>query len=209
MKIKVVKQRRKTISLKIVDSNNAELKVPISLPEKEINNFVESKRSWIEKQSKRFAENECFANSFDLEGKLYINGEFYADANSVIIGYDSLSEKAKKNAVRNFYKSQFWNLQQTTKDVSEKFGLSYDKLLPTTSVKVWGSYNSKRVMKLNWKLVILPKELVYYVVCHELAHSVHFNHSTYFWNEVERMCPNCKSLRKKLNEFGFLLTRDF
>lgn len=209
MKIVVVKERRKTISLKIENSESAVLKVPASLSQKEIDKFVEGKRKWIEKNVSKMRANEEFASSFDLKHNLYIDGKMYASANSVVIGFDKLTENGKKNAVRRFYKSNFYIIEQMAAECSERFGLSYDKIMPTTSVKVWGSYSSKRVMKLNWKLVVVPKELAFYVICHELSHSKHFNHSPKFWKEVELMCPNYKILRKKLNEYGFLLKSDF
>ncbi len=209
MKIAVVKERRKTISLKIEDSQSAVLKVPKQISQKEIDKFLESKRKWIEKSVLKMMENEKFASSFDLKENLYIDGKLYASVNSVVIGFDKLTENGKKNAVRKFYKSNFHIIEKMAAECSEKFGLTYDKILPTTSVKVWGSYSSKRVMKLNWKLVVVPRELMYYVICHELSHSKHFNHSPKFWREVENMCPNYKILRKMLNEYGFLLKSDF
>ena len=208
MKIVVVKEKRKTISLKIENSSSAILKVPKQLSQKEIDKFLESKKRWIEKNVSKMTVNEEFASSFDLKNNLYIDGKLYAAANTVVLGFDRLSETGKKTAVRKFYKSQFVVLENLAKECSERFGLYYDSIMPTTSVKVWGSYSSKRVMKLNWKLVIVPRELAFYVICHELSHSRHFNHSPRFWNEVERMCPNYKILRKRLNEYGFLLKSD-
>ena len=41
-------------------------------------------------------------------------------------------------------------------------------------------------------------ELVDYVVCHELAHLRHMNHSAAFWAEVGRQCPGYRGLRERL-----------
>lgn len=209
MKIVVVKEKRKTICLKIENSQSAVLKVPKTLSQKEIDKFLEEKRKWIEKSVEKMKENENFASSFDLKNNLYIDGKFYANASSVVIGFDKLTENGKRNAIRKFYKSNFYVIEKMAEECCVKFDLHYDKLMPTTSVKVWGSYNTKKVMKLNWKLVLVPKELVYYVICHELSHSKHFNHSPKFWKEVENMCPDYKILKKKLSEYGFLLKNDF
>jgi predicted metal-dependent hydrolase len=62
----------------------------------------------------------------------------------------------------------------------------------------WGSCNSRREVRLSWRLVKAPPALIDYVVCHELAHLRHMNHSREFWAEVGRMCPDYKRLRDEL-----------
>jgi predicted metal-dependent hydrolase len=62
----------------------------------------------------------------------------------------------------------------------------------------WGSCNSRREVRLSWRLVKAPPPLIDYVVCHELAHLRHMNHSREFWAEVGRLCPDYKRLRDEL-----------
>lgn len=66
----------------------------------------------------------------------------------------------------------------------------------------WGSCNSKRQVRLNWRLVQAPQEVVDYVVVHELAHLVEMNHSKRFWQIVERHFPDHLAAREHLNERG-------
>jgi predicted metal-dependent hydrolase len=44
-----------------------------------------------------------------------------------------------------------------------------------------------------------PQRLVDYVICHELAHLRHMNHSRAFWGEVARQCPGYERLRDELH----------
>ena len=44
----------------------------------------------------------------------------------------------------------------------------------------WGSCNARGEIRLNWRLVQLPPTLAEYVVAHEVAHLVHFDHSARF-----------------------------
>jgi len=62
----------------------------------------------------------------------------------------------------------------------------------------WGSCNTRREVRLAWRLVKARPALIDYVVCHELAHLRHMNHSRAFWAEVERQCPAYRELRAEL-----------
>ncbi len=54
----------------------------------------------------------------------------------------------------------------------------------------WGSCSRRGGLSFNWRLVMVPAEVLDYVVLHELAHIVHPNHSTDFWMLVHRHCPS-------------------
>ncbi|MBM3394876.1 MAG: M48 family metallopeptidase [Betaproteobacteria bacterium] len=63
----------------------------------------------------------------------------------------------------------------------------------------WGSCNSKREIRLNWRLLQAPNPLIDYVVAHEVAHIIEMNHSARFWNLVESLCPGHDSARVQLD----------
>ena len=56
-------------------------------------------------------------------------------------------------------------------------------------------------LNFNNRLLFVPKELVDYVVVHELAHRKEMNHSNAFWNVVEKYMPDYEERRKKLREY--------
>ena len=66
----------------------------------------------------------------------------------------------------------------------------------------WGSCSSAGNLNFNWKLVLMPPELLDYVVVHELAHRKEMNHSPRFWAIVERELPDYCNRREKLKILG-------
>lgn len=63
----------------------------------------------------------------------------------------------------------------------------------------WGYCQyQKHTICLAKKLMWVPEEHVRYIIIHELCHFVHQNHSTAFWNEVKKYCPNYKKLDRDL-----------
>ena len=54
---------------------------------------------------------------------------------------------------------------------------------------------------LNRRLIFLPPALIDYVICHELAHFHHANHSAAFWQALSLVMPDCKARRKALNDY--------
>jgi hypothetical protein len=66
----------------------------------------------------------------------------------------------------------------------------------------WGSCSRLSGIRLNWRLIHLPLELVDYVVAHELAHLEEMNHSPRFWAVVASLYPAWKTARAELKALG-------
>ncbi len=64
----------------------------------------------------------------------------------------------------------------------------------------WGSCSTKGNLNFNYRLVLIPRELVDYVIVHELCHLLEFNHGEHFWAHVERMLPDYTLRKVALNE---------
>jgi len=67
---------------------------------------------------------------------------------------------------------------------------------------LWGSCNSRGIIRLNWRLIQKPLDLVDYVVVHELSHLIEMNHSKAFWQTVGSVYPGYAVARKKLRGIG-------
>lgn len=67
---------------------------------------------------------------------------------------------------------------------------------------LWGSCNRKRNLRFDWKLAMLPAEVIDYIIVHELTHLKKMNHSAGFWAEIERVMPEYQECRNWLNKHG-------
>jgi predicted metal-dependent hydrolase len=76
-------------------------------------------------------------------------------------------------------------------------------ILKTRNQKArWGSCSRRGSINLNWRLILLPPELLDYVVVHELCHLEQPDHSAKFWSLVGQIMPDYKQLRKKLRTYS-------
>ena len=64
----------------------------------------------------------------------------------------------------------------------------------------WGSCNSDGNIMLNWRLIHFDRDIIDYVIAHELAHLKEMNHSREFWREVGRILPGFEAARNALRQ---------
>lgn len=64
----------------------------------------------------------------------------------------------------------------------------------------WGSCSNRGNINISIRLLLAPKDVVEYVLIHELAHLQHQNHGPKFWKKVEQACPNYKAHEAWLKE---------
>lgn len=77
-------------------------------------------------------------------------------------------------------------------------GLDYTRVSVRRQRTRWGSCSAHGAISLNAALLFLPAHLTYYVLVHELCHTVHLNHSQRFWRLVERHCAEYRSAEREL-----------
>ena len=59
----------------------------------------------------------------------------------------------------------------------------------------WGSCSAKGALSFSWRLVLMPEDVVDYVVAHEVAHLMEMNHGPRFWRLVRTLVPDCGPAR--------------
>lgn len=65
---------------------------------------------------------------------------------------------------------------------------------------LWGSCGKDRIINLNWKLIRFPKQILEYVVLHEICHLKYRNHSRAFWQLLASFMPEYEKFKRWLEE---------
>lgn len=108
--------------------------------------------------------------------------------------------------IRHFYKRESVQfLSDRLKFWSQQMGLQPSQVKFREQRTRWGSCSSKKIINLNWRLIVFAQEIIDYVIVHELAHLQHMDHSQRFWSLVEAHIPEYKSIMKTLKESQYLV----
>jgi hypothetical protein len=169
-----------------------------------LENLLKEKESWIRKSLLKLQKNRT--KPLNLEDEVLLFGEYYSiDANEVQELKQKLSKVESGDSIKvlkcydEFYKAKAKeHLSEVLQRYAQLMNLEFSELKFRKMKSRWGSCSSKRVITLNSELMKVKKELIEYVVVHELAHLVHMNHSKLFHTLVDEYIPNSKAKRKEL-----------
>lgn len=170
MEYTLIRSKRKTLALQVKADGTVVIRAPQRLSLKRIETFVSEHESWIEKTRKKVQH--------AVTGKPPVTDEMRR------IGI----EKAKKV------------IPQKVAYFAGRMGVIYGRITIREQKTRWGSCSSAGNLNFNWKLMLLPEDLLDYVVVHELAHRREMNHSADFWAVVEAEMPDYKERRKRLKQ---------
>ncbi|MBN2861569.1 MAG: M48 family metallopeptidase [Bacteroidales bacterium] len=218
---KIIFSRRRSISIILSPGKEITVRAPYRTSLKTIDRFVQEKAKWIEANLKKYSETENLNR-----GQRYLDGELHLFSGRKYVlkitesdrPFVRLHENILETGVTHVNDSgkirsmlELWYLQKAReilplklKDTLAKFphhAFSPSGLVVRRLKSRWGSCTSKRKITLNSELIKLDPALVEYVIIHELCHLKHHNHGKDFYNLLEELVPDYKSLRKELRKF--------
>lgn len=80
-------------------------------------------------------------------------------------------------------------------------GVKYPQVKFRKMVSQWENcYPKKGILTFNTNLMYADRECIEYVVYHEFTHFLQANHSSKFYDELEKVCPKWKECRNRLKE---------
>ncbi|MFC1917977.1 M48 family metallopeptidase [Chloroflexota bacterium] len=169
-------RRAKRVIISVRTSKNARVAVPMRTPFKKALEFVYFKKEWIQRHSVEIEQNEKLKRA----------------STDRLLSIDKT--EARKRLTDKLY------------HLAKEHGFTCNNVTIREQRTRWGSCSQKNNISLNLKLVLLPEELIDYVMLHELVHTRIHNHGRKFWAELDRYTGNGKAMAKRLrmNDFRIL-----
>ncbi|MCI6553330.1 MAG: M48 family metallopeptidase [Lachnospiraceae bacterium] len=175
MDIEIRRSGRRTVALEVTSDARVIVRAPYGLPEAELKRFIKEKSPWIEKALERIRQRK-------EEG--------------------SSREKLSMEDLHRLADQALAVIPAKAARYAQQVGVSYGRITIRNQRSRWGSCSSKGNLNFNCLLMLMPEEVLDYVIVHELCHRKEMNHSERFWREVERVLPDYRERRKWLKEHG-------
>ena len=204
-----------------VDSDGLTVNAPLSIPVSRIEKMVADSQSWVLKKLEVWRERQVpeqrwndganvpwFGGALTLRVAQGPRAIEHGDGELRVRLATPDSESVKREVIAWYRRAALAHLAHRAFVIARLGGIAPPRVMISSAMGRWGSCNSKREVRLSWRLIKAAPELIDYVVAHELAHLVHMNHSKAFWVEVGRLCPDYRRLRDEL-EAGDHLHRSF
>ena len=116
---------------------------------------------------------------------------------------DTGGTKAARKSFESYYsKKGLKRIEDRLKYYSQKVGVT------SSSIKVkdlgfrWASCSKANVLSFHWKCMMAPPKIIDYIVVHELCHIHQRNHSSAYWNEVDKVMPDYRERKQWLRTNG-------
>ena len=176
MLITVKRSSRKTLGREVRENGEIFARIPEKLSDRSLKSFIEKERDWIIKKSELV--------KWEREHRQTTNATPVQELTSEEI--ENISQKIVDRV--RFYQ--------------KKMGVTVGRVAIRNQKTRWGSCSSAGNLNFNWRLVLMPPEILDYVVVHELCHRKEMNHSRAFYNVVASVLPDYKVQEKWLKENG-------
>lgn len=215
MDFKVIRSKRKTLALQVNNDATLTVRIPYGVSLRYAERFIESKKSWIEKKQAQFRtiadrhkpKQFITGEEFLFTGKRYPLEVVPGNTAKIAItaeGKLRITQKcleAPKHYIEWFYKQYSKRyLTIRTKEIADMFGYKYRSVKITSAKTRWGSCSVRGSINFSWRLVMMPKEMVDYVIVHELVHLEIRDHSARFYAKMSELMPDHKRREKWLKE---------
>lgn len=170
------------------------------LSQSQIENIIKKNSKSLINLKKRTPKSDLKSNELYYLGEKYVIeydgvSKAYIDGGKIISKDINELQKFLSNQCVVVFNNRLERLKAQFKDLPE-FRLRIRHM--TTR---WGVCNMKSMtVTLNSELIKKDVSLIDYVIIHELCHFKHMNHSSEFWQEVEKYYPYHKMARKLLRE---------
>jgi predicted metal-dependent hydrolase len=202
-------RRRRRVALVVTDQGELVVYAPMSASQKVLEGFIEKNRAWIlQKQEER---RRAWAQI--KPGQVYYQGQAFPLRlvpespepvrlleNACHLAGDP--EEVWPRLLAWYLKEAEFLLVHRVKEFASRMNLTPPPVEVRDWRRRWGECRPGQSLRFNWRLVLLPPEILDYVVVHELVHLKVPGHPPSFWREMGKYLPDYAARRRWLNRQG-------
>lgn len=212
----IIRTHRRSLCLTISKNGELIVRAPSRMNMNSILAYIKEKEPWITSKQKEI-ENRLSINRDVINcDKFLFLGKKYKLNKLNGIKKIELSEEAilAPNIINEqlFPKIKRWYIKNAEKILKERLEyfanimqIDYADISICNSKTRWGSCDTLRNIKLNFRLIMLPHKTIDFVLIHELAHIIEFNHSKDFYKIIQTIMPTYKLQQKILKDNDYVL----
>jgi predicted metal-dependent hydrolase len=176
--------------------------------------FVERNRPWLERQWLQMQTRPRQSAILQIGSKILFRGEqVQIQSNQpgfIQFGSEILAIAVPPTDLRPVIENHLRRLAASelpvrVAELANLHGFVVNRVTVRAQRSRWGSCSRRATISLNWRLIQTPAYVRDYIILHELAHLRQMNHSSRFWAEVERLCPDYQVAERWLKEHNGLL----
>ena len=205
MEYTITKKKIKNFILRIYPDSSIAVSAPLHASDREIENFVLSKKAWIEKTLEKVEKLKD--DSIKILGKNVEKKVIQSDLERISLTDRNIFIYSKNieeiEIEKKFLEWKYNKLKEIIEEAIEKYTkllnteINYYKIKKLSSA--WGIYHRREnYISFNIDLIEKDIESIDYVVLHEICHIFYMDHQKKFWTLVEKYMPDYKIRRKKL-----------
>lgn len=175
--------------------------------------FAQAQKDWItsqrEQQSGALIKNGktigkkhtlYFAENVSLKSKVNDSQIIVGHPKELATGSEEVQQAARA-AIKKALKQEAELLLPGRLELMAKtYNFAYKEVRVRSMHTRWGSCTNKGTISLNIYLLMLPWELIDYVLLHELTHTKHLHHGPEFWGALEAIMPDIKRRKSELKK---------
>ncbi|CAM3657497.1 M48 family metallopeptidase [Erysipelothrix urinaevulpis] len=203
MEYTLIKSNRKTIAI-IIRDGAVIVRAPLLADSQSIKAFVAEKEAWINERLQEYRpvgiqSDLNYAYVFgEYKEIIYINNPKWSlviDEKIVVYSPETSSMKAKVSYIENQLKIKLIKIiDEAIDSYSQALGLERPPYKVRKYKRIHGRCSSNDELAFNTYLYEHTIDFIHYVVLHECAHLIEFNHSKSFYALIEASMSNYKDV---------------
>lgn len=208
--------KAKHICVRITPTNQVELILPRRASFSQARNFLIGKELWIRNKLRKtktpipISDKPKSISIFGQEHELILNDDSISKPieiidNKVIISSVVADDKIASILTFHLKKLMKMEVEKYAHLKAQELDVKYSRISIKDTSSRWGSCSSSGALSFSWRLILAPRNVMEYVVVHELCHLIEMNHSHRFWNLVDKTYPQHHEARLWLKKNGKIL----